>query len=226
VKNETQNIVELTIARPDGSIEEQARQALASAELVVITTPEQFLDAGETLARLKGKAKQLEETRLSLTRPIDESKKRIMEFFRAPLAYLEKAESILKKSIGDYRDEQERIAREEQRKRDEEARKERERLQALARKQMEKGNEERAQATLERAAAVVPASVVADVPKLAGLTTVEVWKFEVTDAALLPRVFTMPDEQKIRRQVAALKGDTIIPGVRVWSEKSTRSGSM
>ena len=53
----------------------------------------------------------------------------------------------------------------------------------------------------------------------------EVCKFEVTDPALVPREYLIDDETKLRKVVGALKGDTIIPGVRVYSEKALANGA-
>jgi len=55
----------------------------------------------------------------------------------------------------------------------------------------------------------------------AGLVIREDWKYSIPEPSLLPREYLIPDEKKIGRIVRALKGDTAIPGVRVWAEKST-----
>lgn len=44
------------------------------------------------------------------------------------------------------------------------------------------------------------------------------WKFAVTDPTLVPREYLMVDETKIGKVVTALKGDTNIPGVKVYEE--------
>lgn len=89
--------------------------------------------------------------------------------------------------------------------------------------------EEKAAARVE-ALAVQASTVVAPVihrepPKVAGINTREVWKFEVTDPAAVPREYLSVDESKIRKVVGALKGDTRIAGVRVYSEKALASGA-
>lgn len=80
----------------------------------------------------------------------------------------------------------------------------------------------------QRAAAVVAPIIQREAPKVSGVSTREVWKFEITDPTKINAAFLMPDDQKIRRQVAALKGDAaavIGPGVRIWSEKSLAAGA-
>lgn len=84
-------------------------------------------------------------------------------------------------------------------------------------------------ATLEMQAATVVAPVIhREAPKVAGVATREVWKYEITDASKINPQFLMPDEKKIGAQVRALRGDAaglIGPGVRVWSERQIAAGA-
>jgi hypothetical protein len=219
------NFVEISIPEPDTSITISAQGLLLSAEAFAVTTPQQYTEAAEMLKHIKGKAKELDETRKSLTKPLDESKKRIMDFFAKPLDFLTKAENSIKRSMIAYSDEQDRIRREEQRKAEESARKERERIEAQARKAAESGKVERAVELEQRAAAVVAPIIPREAPKVAGLNTREVWKFAVFDEKAVPREFLIVDESKVRKFVQTMKGDTNIAGVRVWSEKSLASGA-
>ena len=50
------------------------------------------------------------------------------------------------------------------------------------------------------------------------LTTREVWKFEVSDLAQIPREFMIPDMARIGERVRALKDEAALPGIRVYSE--------
>lgn len=76
-----------------------------------------------------------------------------------------------------------------------------------------------------RAATTVPQVIVREPPKVAGVTMREVWKFEITDTAQVPREFLVVDETRIRKVVQALKGDAKIPGVRVYAEKQIAAGA-
>lgn len=122
--------------------------------------------AGDELRRIVQHRKDIEELRLSLTRPIDEAKKRIMDLFRKPTDRLAEAEGLLRRGIVAYqtaerekadkarreaeaaaRAERERLERERQaaeaearRIREEAAAKERERLAAIERERAA-GNE-------------------------------------------------------------------------------------
>ena len=60
-------------------------------------------------------------------------------------------------------------------------------------------------------------------PKVSGAgAMVEVWKFEVMDAQAIPREYLTVNESAIGKVVQALKGQTNIPGVRVYSTLEPR----
>ena len=67
--------------------------------------------------------------RMAQTRPLDDAKKKIMAWWAGPISAYERAKVIFDRKILTYNNEQERIRVEQQRKADEAARKERERLQ-------------------------------------------------------------------------------------------------
>lgn len=79
-----------------------ADQAYASAEAVEIDSPEMFQVAGAELQAIKTRAKEIEELRLSITRPLDQAKSRIMEMFKVPQATLERAEGLVKSAMLAY----------------------------------------------------------------------------------------------------------------------------
>lgn len=84
---------------------------------------------------------------------------------------------------------------------------------------------EKVEAIETRAAAVVAPIIQREPPKVAGVATREVWKFAIENPALVPREYCVVDEAKIRKVVGALKGDTNIPGVRVYSERQIAAGA-
>lgn len=231
------------------------------AATYAVETAAQYQHGAEDLKRVKAAQKKLEETRTSLTKPINESLRRLNDFFRTPADRLAAIERTIKAALTRFADEQERLRREEQRKAEEAARRERERLAEQAREAERKAREkaeaerkaaeeaaaagraeeaaklqaraaateakaaEKVEAIETRAAAVVAPIIQREAPKVAGVATREVWKFTVTDPALVPREYCVVDEARIRKVVAALKGDTTIPGVRVYAEKSIAAGA-
>jgi hypothetical protein len=56
-------------------------------------------------------------------------------------------------------------------------------------------------------------------PKVSGLSYREQWRFRIVNPSLVPREYLVIDNVKIGGVVRALKGETKIPGVQVYSEK-------
>lgn len=113
--------------------------------------------AGEELRRIVARKKDIEELRLSLTRPIDEAKKRIMDLFRAPTDRLAEAEGLLRKGIVAYQVKEREEADRKRREAEAAARAERERLereQAAAETEARRIRDEQAKAERERLAAI------------------------------------------------------------------------
>lgn len=253
------NLVEVSIPQPSSSASDRASAALSLAQSMSVTTAEQYSAGAAELQGIKAKFREIDEARKQLVKPINEAHKRVQEFFSGPLDFLSKAEAIIKGKLVVYQNEQDRLRREEQRRAEEAARKERERLESQAREAERKAREkadadrraaeaaaaagraeeaarlaaraaatetkaaEKAEALEQRAASVVAPVVHRETPKVAGLKTREVFKFEIVDAGLLPREYLVPDEQRIRKVVNALKMDAKIPGVRVYPDKQLAS---
>lgn len=158
-----------------------------------IATPADYSIAGNDLAAIKTKYKELNEMRLDMTRPLDESKKRILELFRKPLAALQLAEIHIKDQMLAF---SARIKAEEERKR---------------------------KITTDAAGAMAVALeetfAIEITPKASGISEREIWKYEITDANLIPREWLTPDLTKIGQAVKGAKDMLKIPGVRIYSEK-------
>ena len=180
--------------------------------------PERILYTGEI-------QKELDEKRKEMTKPLDESKKSIMDFFRKPVELLESAEKRIKMAMLTYQAEQERIAREAQEKlrlaalKQEEE--ERRKLEAKAAKQEAKGNTEFAEELREKAAdvSVDVAIVTANIQKIEGISTRDVWKFRVIDETIVPRDYLIVNDKALGALATATKGSFKIAGVEFYSEK-------
>lgn len=230
-------------------------------EIATIRTPEQFTRAGELLKAVKGALKQIEDQRVAITKPINDSLRAVNAQAKTASEPFEAAEREIKGRMVEYSNAQERLRQEEQRKAEEAARRERARLatlqaetEAKARAEQERLRreaeaaaaagraaeaaklaakadkaEEKAAAKVEelqmREAMVVAPVIQREAPKVAGVATREVWKYRVADPALVPREYLMLDEQKIGKVVRALKGDTQIAGVEVYSERHLAAGA-
>lgn len=214
--------------------------------LAIKIEDQQMLEiAADELKALTKRGKEIEELRLSLTRPLDESKKGIMALFATPLDRITSATSILRKEITRYQGEQEAIQRAERARAEAEARERQRQAQdaaraaeEAARSAIESGD---VSAAMDAASAAAEAREVAEIAAIApvqmpvtqsasvsGITSRETWKFEVTDKAALVSAaaanpallaFIAVDEKAIGAWVRSQKENTNIPGIRAYSER-------
>lgn len=191
-----------------------------------ITTADIYASVGQDLKAVKSKAKELDVLRKSLTKPLDESKKRIMEFFKPPLVALATVETAINVAMVDWNREQEKIRQAEEFRLREAQRKETERLQRLATKAEERGSTEKAEEFQGRAAVVQSTMpvVASKVEKISGLQTRVNWKFRIVDASKIPREYMIPNEKSIGEIGRATKGVVKIDGVEFYSEETMAAG--
>lgn len=203
----------LAVQPPDYSEREQQGILLvASAEDLKVTDQPSFEDAVGQLKLVKAYLDEVD----TITGPVV---KAALNAHRAAVAQRDglkahaiEAERILKKAIGVYEAEQRRKA--------EAARRETERLQweaeAAARAKA-------AETHMPVEAVVVFTPPPPPIPKAVGVAFTDVWKFEVTDPLAVPNEYKVVDEKRIGQVVRALKGQTVIPGVRVYCERGVRA---
>lgn len=205
----------------------QAETMLTVAKDFTIATAAEYSDAATQLKDIKAKAKELEDTRKGITGPMDEAKKRVMDFFRRPLQCLVDAEKTIKDGMIAFDKEQDRLRKAEEARLAEEARKEQERLDKTAEKKAEKaeakGNEEKA-AEIRNGVPVVTAPVLADTkPKVTGITRRSTWSGEVVDKMELikavaegraPATLLDVNTTVLNQMARALKSEMAYPGVR------------
>lgn len=146
-------------------------------------------------------------------------KRKYMDMYSEP-------ERLVRKATADYLMERERKRREAQDERDRleaERIKQQQKAQAEALKAADRGDEGKALNVLAKAAIkdqvlMEAKPLVPSRPATEGISARVIWKYEITNPDLLPREFLMPNLSAIGKQVSLLKGDCIIPGVRVFSE--------
>lgn len=195
--------------------------------------------AAADLGVVKAALKSLEEERKTLKAPVIESGRRIDALFNRLKAKYEVAEETLKKAINEWQV-SERLRLEQERKAREAAmRAEQERIEAEARAAAElarAGGDEATAAEVEAAAEQTKAEVVAMTPtvqaapqKLAGVSSREICKAEITDLMELVKAIAagnasieliQANTTEINRRARALKSEFTAPGIRVYSETS------
>lgn len=157
------------------------------------------------IARWHAGHKQALAEKNAITKPLDEGYK------------------ILGRAMGDYEAqlERERIAKERELQAERQRIADEETLK-LAAQLEQQGHAEAAQNVIETVPEVI-VKLEREEPKIAGTITRTDWRFEVVNPALIPREFLRIDESAIGAMVRSRKGETTIPGVRVWSETSVGS---
>lgn len=223
-------VVEVTIdSQMINQVSEGTRLA-TTVKGLTINNNQEYQNSGEFLKQIKTVSKILDDSRKEITRPLDEAKKSVMDFFREPLEQLSSAETVLKKALLSYQQAQERIRLEAERKAIAEARAEEERkrksLEERATKAEEKGQEAKAEMLREQASDVYVPTVVSapNVEKIKGLSSKKVWKFRVTDESKIPREYTLINEQMLNKIAQATQGKIPVPGVEFYQEEILSAG--
>lgn len=129
-----------------------ADNATEIAESLVVDSPEMYQLAAGELQAIVAKKKKIEDLRLSITRPMDEAKKRVMDLFRGPIAALERAQDKIEGAMLAFkRAEDHRVAAEraEAERKAREEREEAERARKLAEQEAERALQEAAAAAAQ-----------------------------------------------------------------------------
>ena len=232
---EQTDLVVLNIKRPDEAMFKRSKDILELARGWEIGTPEEAVLAGEDLKAVKRLAKQVNEKRLAITRPINEGLKEVNAFFKPVKDLLADAEQLLKAKILQFQTDQDRIARERQAKADTEAREERERLERMAAMAETLDRPEKAEELREEAEIQTAPIIQSAAPKIAGVSVRKTWKAEITDKGALLRhiVEERPDllgivsiSQSALNDLARLhKEELNLPGVKASEEASIAARS-
>ena len=200
-------------------VEKDTALIVQEASSLVIKTQNDYELAGSLRMRIKGKIKELDEKRKSITAPLDLAKKNIMALFNPIIEKLNNGVEIIDQGVIIFSEEQDRRAREAQAKADEEARKAREKAEAKARELEAQGKTEKAAAAQAKADAVIAPVVVAAIHKVAGQAIKEVWYAEITDFKALSDDYKLPNQSLLDKTAQASKGKLNIPGIVFKSRK-------
>lgn len=168
---------------------DQAKADLASIEDFDIATQDDMELAAAILGEAKGRANRLAERMKEITAPMRKAEASVRDLFRPAIDALTSIERIVKGKIAEAHKREAEVNAAA--------------LEAAARAHAE-GDESATGAAL---------SQVVHVGNVAGVQTRKVWKFEIVDAALVPREYLAVDEKAIR----AAGHEEEIPGIR-WYE--------
>lgn len=209
---------------------EKALTIINDAKSLVIDTRDDYQLGQMLMGDIKTRIKTLEEIRMGQTRPLDESKKKIMDFFRIPIQKLEDAKNYLNKIMVNWVEEQERKRREEERILQEAAKKraEEEALQQALEAEAA-GEKEEAEQIISEPVYVPPIKVVSEIPKSKESHIRETWSAEIVHfpdlikAVADGKVDMMalePCMTFLHSQARSYKQSLNIPGVKAISKKT------
>lgn len=199
-------------------ITERALTVPDQARAAVIQSNDDYVKAGAILVVIKDLRKQIDSFFDPIIKKQYEAHKEAVAQKKRADAPLVEAEGIIKPRLAAWNAEQERLRKEEE-----------ERLQEIARKEEEErrlkeailaeqfGDKEEAEAIINTPIQAPPVVAPKTVPKVAGVSFTKQWKFRIKDPLKVPREYLAVDEVKIGQVVRALKDQTNIPGVEVFS---------
>jgi len=199
-----------------------AAQELAYREIKVID-PTSSKFAQEFRNGIAAKVKELNEQRMTITRPLDESKANTIALFRGPILRLETVIAQVDNQILEFNKRERLRAAEAQRKVDEDAAKERARLQEIADRAHEKGQHSKAEKFQERAVSIVAPIVEPRIGKASGTSFRTNWTYRIKDIDKIDRKYMIPNEIMIGQICRSLKksaSEILGPGIEVYSEES------
>lgn len=165
---------------------ETALTIINSANSLTIQNITDYKYAQITMKEVKDRISELTDTRMAQTRPLDESKAKIIAFFAVPLQRLNDAKNYLNTIMVKFTEEQEAKRREEERRLQEEARKRAE--EETLRQALEAeaaGEKEEAEAIIAEPVYVPPIKVVSEIPKSKESHIRETWSAEIIDVMAL-----------------------------------------
>lgn len=211
-----------------------AQALLSVASQFIIHNANDYQTAADNLKTIKSKHNEIEQLRKTLKAPILEAGRKLDTFFKKPLNALVLAEKDYKRIMVDYQEKQERLQREAEKKaRDEHARQQQE-AEELALKEIENGNDEKADQILSAAEAMPAPIVVTNKPTVEGISKRDNWKAEITDLSALvkavaegkaPMTMIQANTKTIGQMARALKGSVNYPGVRFYNDKTIAARS-
>ncbi len=209
------------------------RSGVDIRELFTLQVRQRFdttINAGDDLKAVKALAKQIENKRTSITKPLNQALREVNALFRPAKNWLKDAEGLIKYKLSKFQREQDRIARELQAKADEEARKERIRLEKKAADAELVKEPERAEVLREQAEIHEAPVIVSTAPKLEGIATRKTWKAEVTDKLLFVKHVAEKrndllglieiNQSALNAQARSLKDGLDIPGIEAVIEET------
>jgi hypothetical protein len=198
-------------------IEKDSTDLMVKAQGMEIKTHEQYISTTDFLKSVKAMQSRVNESFNPIIEKAHEAHKEAIAQKNKFFEPLLKIEQLIKNKVRDYLAIQDKIRQEQQRKLEAEAEKKRQEAEAKAKEWADKGNDKKAEEWLDKADNAI-APVVAEVPKVEGISTRKDWDFEIIKPNEVPRDFCIPDEKTIRAFIKATKGTKPIAGIKIFEK--------
>ena len=214
---EVQTVTALIRIKPDldvsvRQIYSEAVRLLDFATCRTIKTADDLKDATNDQVIIGNFKKDIEEKRKAYTGPINDHLKAVNQAFQEFTAPLLQADQLNRANMTNYRLAREAIIAEQERIN-------RLRIEA-AQAEMELKGELTESVQVIEVQAPVAKSVRTD---MGTTTTVDHWKAEVVDFALLPDEYKLPNQQMLNAVARTYKNIRTIPGVRIYNDPDIRT---
>ena len=212
---------EMTLQVDTSAVEAAKMEVVKRADALSVITESDYQGAADMLRTIKTVSKKVDET-------FDPAIGAAHEAHRVAIATKKKfseplnaAEKTVKSKMSSWSMEQEKVrAAEQDRLRQIAYREAEDKRLAEASKLEAAGRKEEAMQTLDAPIVAAPVVMAPAVPQTQGIAMKKVWKWEVENADLIPRAYLMTDDAKIGGVVRAMRGETSIPGIRVYEESN------
>lgn len=195
----------------------------ASGLAAHIISQESYEIAADLRTKVRARLKWLEDTRKSITQPLDQAKKAVMDLFRKPTEKYEQALNVIDKAMIAYdeAEEKKRLAEEERLRK--EAEKKKADLEKKAEEARASGKEDKADKYEEKAANIVTPTLAPTAEKPKGIQYRDHWTAEVVNFEKLPNDYKIANMPMLNKVAQATKGTLQIPGVVFKKEKIVAS---
>ncbi len=170
-----------------------------------VNSQEDLEFAAQILAETKGKIKQLEKMRGQATKPLTQSTEVIRSWFRPTITMLKEAERILKQKIAEAH----------------------QRAEVKQQAALEAAGQAAISGDEAGAAAAMQQATQAELTGVGGIQFRETWGYEVTDIGQVPPEYLLVivNEAVVNETIKTHKGETNIPGIRVFKKTGVASRS-
>ena len=220
--NETvMSVIGNPTAIDENSLKTETVSLEVRADALKVTNDEEYQDAAEFLKTLKDQAGKVKDFFKPLKDAAHKAHKEVCDREKLMLDPLTKAESVIKKAVGEYLAEQERKRKAAEERARQAAKAEADRLLAEAAALENEGKTEEATAAMEEAEIIDGATVAvpsAPTAKVKGVSSSKDWEIVGINDAKVPvaiagTVIRPVDNKAIMRLIRASKGTIQIPGV-------------